>query len=358
VARNDTTKHPGAEVAAAAAVASAAAVGGKLVRDRRLKRREDEERAFRLRPEEAVPDGIRRIARGQIDDARDDLDAASGRKVGIAVHEARKSFKRLRAVVRLARGTIGDETYRYENTAFRDAGRRLSGARDAKVLIETLDTVKQAAADELRSDASAGLRAQLESEHEAALEPLRAGDAPEAVQADLERSRARVAAWTFKTGGFDALEPGLRRMYRRGRRAMQAAAAEQTSENLHEWRKRVKDLWHATQILRPASPKRMKKLSNRLHDLSDLLGDDHDLAVLHAYVEGHPRCFDDPAERVALTGVIERRRHVLQQRALRLGASLYEQSPKRFTRSLSRRWRKRVGASSDRVPELVSGAPA
>ena len=328
MAKTETIKHPGAEVAAVAAVASAAAVGGKLVRDRRTQRI-DAERAYRLRSEEAVPDGIRRIARGQIDNARDDLDAASGRKVGIAVHEARKSLKRLRAAVRLARGTIGDETYRYENTAFRDAGRRLSGARDAKVLIETLDTVERAAADELRSGASAELRAQLESQHEAALESLRRGGATEAVQADLERSRARVAAWTFETGDFGALEPGLRRIYRRGRKAMQAAAAEQSSENLHEWRKRVKDLWHATQILRPASPKRMRKLSNRLHDLSDLLGDDHDLAVLGAYADGHPRCFDDPAERVALAGVIDRRRRALQGEALRLGAPLYEQSPKR-----------------------------
>src|SRR5438874_2666939 len=173
MAKTETIKHPGAEVAAVAAVASAAAVGGKLVRDRRTQRI-DAERAYRLRSEEAVPDGIRRIA-----------------------------------------------------------------------------------------------RAQLESQHEAALESLRRGGATEAVQADLERSRARVAAWTFETGDFGALEPGLRRIYRRGRKAMQAAAAEQSSENLHEWRKRVKDLWHATQILRPASPKRMRKLSNRLHDLSD-----------------------------------------------------------------------------------------
>lgn len=357
MAKNEVINRAGAEAAAVAAVAGVAAVGGKLAHDRRSSRI-DAERAYRLRSDEPVPDGIRRISRGQIDNARDDLDAASGRKVGIAVHEARKSLKRLRAAVRLARGAIGDETYRYENTAFRDAGRRLSGARDAKVLIETLDTVEQAAADELRSGASAALRAQLESEHEAALESLRGGGATEAVQADLDRSRARVAAWTFETGGFDSLEPGLRRIYRRGRNAMQAVAEEQSTENLHEWRKRVKDLWHATQILRPASPKRMRKLSNRLHDLSDLLGDDHDLAVLRAYVEGHPRCFDDPAERVALAGVIERRRHVLQARALRLGASLYEQSPKSFTRSLARRWRKRVGTTSGRVPDLVPAAPA
>jgi CHAD domain-containing protein len=344
MAKNDVIKRPGAEVAAtaAAAVAGVAAVGGKLARDRRSKRI-DREREYRLRSSEPVADGIRRIARGQIDSAHDDLEDASGRKVAIAVHEARKSLKRLRATVRVARDAIGDETYRRENTAFRDAGRRLSGARDAKVLIETLDVVEKAAGDELNSGASDGLRAQLESEHEAALESLRGGGATATVLNDLDSARARVATWTFDNDGFDALEPGLRRIYRRGRNAMQAVADERSSENLHEWRKRVKDLWHAAQIARPAAPKRMKTYASRMHDLSDLLGDDHDLAVLCTYVDRHPQCFEDRAAQAALKAVIERRRHDLQRRALKLGAELYAQSPKRFTGSLRRRWRKRVG---------------
>ena len=342
MAKNEVLKRPGAEVAAAAAVAGVAAAGGKLALDRRS-RRIDEERSFRLRADEAVPDGIRRIARGQIESAHDELESASGRKVGPAVHEARKSLKRLRAAVRLSRDALGDESYRQENSAFRDSGRRLSGARDAKVLIETLDAVEGAAGDELTAGATAGLRAQLETEHEEALESLRAGGATVAVLGDLEKARARVATWTLTADGFDCIEPGLRRIYRRGRNAMQTVAAERSTENLHEWRKRVKDLWHATQIVRPASPGRMKKMSRRLHDLSDLLGDDHDLAVLLAYVKRHPQCFEDRDQQAALVAVMERRRELLQGKALSLGSSLYEQPPKDLTRSLSRRWRKRVG---------------
>src|SRR5437763_12368783 len=197
MAKNEVIKRPGAEVAAAAAVAGMAAVGGKLALDRRSKRI-DLERAYRLRSTESVSDGIRRIARGQLDAAHDDLEDASGRKVGIAVHEARKSLKRLRAAVRVARDALGDETYRRENSAFRDAGRQLSGARDAKVLIETLYTVEKAAGDELRSGAGDALRSRLESEHEAALESLRGGGATAAVLNDLDSARARVATWTFR----------------------------------------------------------------------------------------------------------------------------------------------------------------
>lgn len=151
---------------------------------------------------------------------------------------------------------------------------------------------------------------------------------------ELEAARTRTARWTAETDGFTALEPGLRRIYRSGRNAMNAAGKEPSTENLHQWRKRVKDLWHAEQILRPAAPKKMKKLAKRTHELSDLLGDDHDLAELRNYAAAHRQCFDDRGTQPALMAVIERHRNDLQRRALSLGAKLYRRSPKRFSGSI------------------------
>ncbi len=333
------------EVAAAAALVGAAAVGGKFAWDTRAGSKRDAEQAFRLYQEEAIPDGIRRIARGQLDRAHDELRAAPKRKLGGAVHDTRKAFKRLRATVRLARGGIGDDTYRRENTAFRDAGRRLSGVRDASVLIETLNELEKASGDVFPTGATAGLRARLEYERKRALDSLHGDDAlVAAVIGDIDQARTRTAAWTFETRTFDALEPGLRRIYRRGRKAMQRAQADPTNENLHEWRKRVKDLWHAEQILRPAAPKKMKKLAKRTHALADLLGDDHDLAELRLYVGRHRRGFNDRMAQVALLAVIERRRKELQRRAFRLGPQLYRRRPKRFVKAVGRAGRKRSWA--------------
>jgi CHAD domain-containing protein len=335
------------EVAAAAAVVGAAALGGKVAWDKRAGSKREAERAFRLYKSEPVPDGIRRIARGQLDQAHDELAGSPKRKLAGAVHDTRKSFKRLRATVRLARDGIGDDTYRRENTAFRDAGRRLSGVRDASVLIETLDELEKASGGDLPIGTAAKLRTQLEAERAQALKSLKADERPtEAVIEDIEQARTRTAAWTFGTQSFEALEPGLRRIYRRGRKAMRRAKAEPTNENLHEWRKRVKDLWHAEQILRPAAPKRMKKLAKRTHALADLLGDDHDLAELRGYAERHRECFDDGVAQVALMAVIDRRRKEFQRQALSLGSKLYARSPRRFVEAIGRAWRKRVG-----VPE-------
>jgi CHAD domain-containing protein len=331
------TQARGKEVAAAATLAGAAAVGGKVAWDKLASHGDEAEQAYRLHTGEPTPEGLRRIARGQLDRAQAELKRAPKRKVAAAVHDARKSLKRLRAAVRLGRDALGEGTYEQENRAFRDTGRRLAGVRDASVLIETLDDLEQAAERELPSGATAGLRKQLEAERKEALQSLKEGNVViDAVLDELEDARTRTAKWTFDTDGFTALEPGLARIYRRGRKAMNAAAEEPSTENLHEWRKRVKDLWYAEQILRTGSPEKMKKLARRTHKLSDLLGDDHDLAELRNYAATHRQYFDGRVAQVALAAVIDRRRKDLQREALSLGAKLFRHSPKRFVGSIGR----------------------
>jgi hypothetical protein len=86
----------------------------------------------------------------------------------------------------------------------------------------------------------------------------------------------------------------------------------------------------------------MKALAKQAHELSDLLGDDHDLAVLHERVEKTGVVFEQPSTRRALLAVIDRRRGALQREALELGAKIYDRPPQRFVSSIERRWRKRV----------------
>ena len=305
------------------------------------------DRAFRLRAKEHVPDGIRRIARGQLQNTADELDGTPSRRIGEAVHNTRKSFKRLRACVRLARNAIGEPTYERENTAFRMAGRRISAPRDAQVLIETLDALTERFADELPDGATADLRARLEQERKAATDALGNEDgALDATRATVDDALARTTTWSFERDGFDALSPGLRRIYRRGRKAMRAAREDPTGESLHEWRKRTKDLWHATEIVRPAQPKDLKRVARRAHKLSSLLGDHHDLQVLRGYVTAHPQCFGVEVHRQALLTVIDRRSRRLCEKALARGRKLYARKPKRFVREIERGWRKRAAPAS------------
>jgi CHAD domain len=182
---------------------------------------------YRLRTDEEAANGVRRVARGQLDLAADQLAGKGEGDLDTAVHESRKAFKRLRALVRVARDALGDEAYRRENVAFRDAGRRLSATRDAAVMVETLDDLTERYRGELSDDAFSGLRDALASEAAAASDRLAEDTgAVEEVQGALEAARRRVAGWPLDDdGGLEMLEPGFERIYRRGRLALKAAQA-------------------------------------------------------------------------------------------------------------------------------------
>ena len=49
---------------------------------------------------------------------------------------------------------------------------------------------------------------------------------------------------------------------------------------MHEWRKRTKDAGYHVRLLRDAAPSILEPLEDRFHDLSDALGDAHDLVVI------------------------------------------------------------------------------
>jgi CHAD domain-containing protein len=303
------------------------------------------QRKFRLRADETVPDGMRRVARGRLAESTDALAGVTTAGLGEAVHASRKNIKRVRAALRLSRDAIGEDVYDRENTHLRMIAGQLAGARDARVLVETLTALEERFADELPRGATVALRARLQDDHErAAAAMAEEGDLAERAAQALGEVRTRTAQWSFARDDFGALKPGLRRIYRRGRKQLRAARKEASAENLHDCRKRVKDLWHATQILRPAHPKRMKRLARDAHELADLLGDHHDLSVLRDYVEVHPQLFTGAAPRDALLAVLDRRRDTLRRKALKRGRRLYKRSPKRFVGAVEHGWRKRVGA--------------
>ncbi|HEV3376418.1 MAG TPA: CHAD domain-containing protein [Thermoleophilaceae bacterium] len=281
-------------------------------------------RAFRLKQGEAVPEGVRRIARGRIDHAVEAL--ADPREE--TVHEARKDMKKLRALLRLVRGEIGGKVYRRENAFFRDVARELAGVRDADVMLATLANLEE------RYDADVGPVRQAVEAHRLRVAGGSRGRAAEAATAMLREARARVDEWPLERDGFEAVEDGLRRTYRGGRRGWRAALADPSSENLHAWRKRVKDLWYHCSLLEESWKPVMKALGDEAHELSDRLGDDHDLSVLLEFgAEG----LEEP---------IATRRRELQEEAFAYGGRLYVDKPKVFVRRVERWYRPVPVASS------------
>jgi CHAD domain-containing protein len=128
-------------------------------------------------------------------------------------------------------------------------------------------------------------------------------------------------------------------VYKQGYRAAAAASADATAENLHEWRKQAKYLWHQLQILEPVWPGLMDELGNQLHELTRALGDEHDLAVLREKVTAEPDAFGGDNALETLLALIDRRREELRQEAFLLGRRLYCDRPRVFTARMKSYWK-------------------
>src|SRR5215213_489045 len=293
-------------------------------------------RSFRLDPEAPVADEVRRVARGRIDHAVDELRGKSGSSREEAVHEARKDMKKLRALLRLVRGELGDRVYRAENACFRDVARELSGVRDADVMLATLGDLEERYGD--LPGAAGRLRPALVA-HRFRMSAGSLKPASKTAAETLAEARERVADWPLENEGFETFEEGLWRIYRQGRRDFRAAQKSASPEGTHEWRKRTKDLWYHLLLLQDAWKPVMGALADEAHELSDRLGDEHDLTVLREWAHRHAGALDgaDPLLR-GFDVLLDARRRELHEEAFAYGARLYADKPSVFVGRLEGWW--------------------
>ncbi len=291
---------------------------------------------FEFGPEEDVRAAIRRCAREQAILAERQLSNGTKRDPVDAVHKARKAIKKERALLRLARGAMPKRQRASENQELRDIARTLSGTRDADVMIETLDALAERFSGQLpkRTFTAVGKRLERrrDAEHADAKDSDMASDAAD----ELRAVQQRVDEWKLKQTEWEALDEGIVHAYKRGRRALAAASADPTLENLHGLRKRVKDVWYQLRLVTPVCGPTIRGQAKEAHRLADLLGDDHDLGVLRETVVGES---DEIASDVeAVLALIDLRRRELQAEAFHAADRLYTEKTKAFRRRLRRAW--------------------
>ena len=88
------------------------------------------------------------------------------------MHDARKCFNKIPAVLRLVRDEIGEDSFERENISFRDAGRRLAPVRESAVLVQTFARLCERFAGQLAPNAFTGLRDELIDMHYAISERI------------------------------------------------------------------------------------------------------------------------------------------------------------------------------------------
>ena len=261
---------------------------------------------------------------------RDDLERARHALAGRQsrerrIHRIRQRLKRVRSVLAVLKPALGERaTHARHGVA--SAARLLAGARDADAAAASARELRAAAgaADDAGLDrVVASLTAAAEDAHHRAT-PV------DEVRRRLAAVEADIADLPRHLHGEALLADALEHSYRKGRHAMAEATTSLSTPDLHRWRKAVKDLWHLLALAEKRLPKGLADERDDLARLGELLGQDHDHAILAEKLALSPE--GDPALMRQLA-VIARERRRLEREAFALGARLYGPKAKRFAKA-------------------------
>jgi CHAD domain-containing protein len=291
---------------------------------------------FRIKPHETLPRAIARMARKELAGARDAV-ADARQPVAARVHNVRTAIKKLRALERMVEPAVGRPARR-AGRRLKKVARRVSGARDAEVVLKTFDQVAGGPGNRA-SEPIARARAALTARLRAEARPLRHGPGVKRLRKRIVRERRKVKRWTPHEDRWRAIGAGLDDGYRRAREAMTTAYRSDTGADFHAWRRAVKNHRHQVHALETIAPRRMRPRLDKLDRLGDLLGDEHDLVVLEQTIRSEQSCFPDARDCDHLLRLIAARRFRLRARARGLGRALFAERPARFRDHLRRDFR-------------------
>jgi CHAD domain-containing protein len=284
---------------------------------------------FHFKKSESPARAVRRVCREHIGEA---LECLRKSRHSAAIHGVRKEIKKLRAILRLVREGISRGDYRRTKKALHRSADRLAASRDARVMLQAFEQLAGGRAARRFPKILKSLQKYRRRE----TSRFRDKDSIAVARKNLQKTTRRWARLKIKAAGWAAIEPGLQESYRRGWQACKLARRQPSAEHFHEWRKQVKNFWHQLRLLWPAWPAAARSLTERLEQLGELLGEEHDLALLKQFIAAH--CANEAGEAVALNRLIEARQKKLRAAALELGSRLYAETPAMICHRLGIYW--------------------
>lgn len=243
-----------------------------------------------------------------------------------AVHEARKSLRRARAILKLGGGSAMEKNCLQAGDACRRAALALAPLRETRVFAVTMENLLERRADDISRSARVFGR-------DCAVRARRAEASALAGGADFRRALAALRACpralgpdSFERAVEGTLEDGLRRSYRRSRQAARAARSSPKKGRFHALRKAAKCLLYELEGLRPRPRGAQAATIEALVRLTKALGDEHDLALLRRRLAQ----VRDGGAPGAIRRSARKRLRRLRVRALGIAKGLFSKKPNAF----------------------------
>ena len=292
--------------------------------------------AFRLKRDARIGDEVKRIVGRPLELATTELRSIGDPRSDAAIHRARRRVKKIRAVIRLVRPSLGG-TFQPINRRLRETVDLLAPVADGQGVVEALDRLSEKYGDGFAAETLATFRAGLVEREARADRQAKVDRVLQRVSATLRDERERVKKWKLKGASFKPLARSLETSCRAARKAMAATITHPTTDNFHWWRRHVKDHWFHVRLIKARCGNRLLAYERRLEALDDCLGEYHNFALLGAIVMAEtsvPR--PEAARRLR---IIKKYQGELRRKAYALGRRIYAEKPRHFVRRVRALWR-------------------
>ncbi len=292
--------------------------------------------AFQFDPTESVTANVRRLGARQIDLALKRLSAGS--KQARAVHETRKATKRLRALLHLVKPALAEDDFKRESARLKRIARSLSGVRDIQAMLECIAKLEAASPDAAQHPVGQALHGYLKAKRKDAESRMQNG-ADRMLHKQLGAARRTFKSLELDDAGFGMMADTIRRDYRNARRAFRSAYESGEDEDFHEWRKYVQRHWRQLLLIEPGWPAALRPQIMLVRDLSETLGDDHDLFVLAGHIREAGRELAPQDDVETYLAMCRKRQDALRVSARLMGERLFSERPSSFAARIAAYWR-------------------
>ncbi len=255
-----------------------------------------------------------------------------------SIHDVRRSYKRIRAVLRLMKPDIPMDAYNRENKLLRDLSRKFSGARNLHVFAEEFDNIIAAGILKLPEAIVKEIRQFFREKENSAVKLLLNLDMFSVIGKKNEEAKERVAAIDFSSLGAHTIYKGVSNVFAWGQKQMIHSQQFPTDDNLHEMRKRVKSLMYVVRLIKDVSPVFFNGYYKGLKTASLALGEDHNMAEMVNYIDTIAEQLIPLTEKQKIHEYIISQRQQIQVDVWPLIAKLYTGQAGEFSKRIKAYW--------------------
>jgi CHAD domain-containing protein len=243
----------------------------------------------------------------------------------ILVHEVRKGIKRIRSLFRLFKPAISEYDFHIINELIADAGRSLTLHREAVVNYQTYKEIERSINDSISTSAKVIINQYLSKEVKEAYSNI--GNAFNNqilnVSFQLSKIRDKIDSLNVRNYSHDLFILALEKNYQKTIHYFSICRISLHLEAIHKWRKFCKHVFFQVRFGPLPENEESNKFAEQLNILSEILGKEHDLAVLNLHFIKHIYKDIEAKDRTILLQYFDRERTNFQKKAFWHGREIF-----------------------------------